>query len=63
MVEVFSLGVGGELEEELLQPGTVRGPQLDEWDARLVSDVPDSEVGDSRTVVLMLLLLRAGCLR
>ena len=42
MVEAFSLGVGGELEEELLQPGTVRGPQLDEWDAGLVGHVTDS---------------------
>ena len=50
MIEAFSLGVGGELEEELLQPGTVRGPQLDEWDAGLVGHLTDSfGVGIRRT--------------
>ena len=37
----ISLGVGGELEEQLLQPGSVGAAQLDQRDAGRVGEVSD----------------------
>ena len=56
MVQVFSLRVGGELEEQLLQPGAVGGPQLDEGDAGFVGQATDSlGIGiDSQGLVALL---------